>query len=391
MCSPLVSREKMPWGTKKSSSKRKPVRKTTWKKKSTWKGKAKIYRRKTVAAKRKGAGVKRKATVKMAPTANVSSDLLGVNAGYGDAGRNGAVGTYSKARGVKPFSDRFFCKDRWIDMIADYTFPLINTPALNLSWGANCPWDPQPPVGPNQASAEWFGILGEIYLYYRVHACAISVTVDTGVSNMSAVNSNIFVGVYPYLLSGAAVNAPILPQNIEQLKLMPNVHTCQLVPSSDRACHTIKHYMMIKDLFGISNIADEMGFIGQFTNSRNSQGGTNPTNQCFWICQAFMTDNRSNVELNVRTELKFDLECFGLVQPDEFNGDPGKTKSVEDSFTEMNIEEEIPKVIYPGATLRRSGAFVGGRTLGSSITPPHRVSGSPGSRSSTPLAPAAKG
>lgn len=337
-------------GWKRSSKKSSYKKKSSWKKRKTPRG----YRRKAVhyrakprrsikrkfAAKRRGVGAKKKPTVKamVVPEELRAPMAASLGASYG-ASTNG-VGSWSRARTKLPFADRFFCRNQYSHQLNDYNFSAPGVSGL-LSFRANSVWDPQWTTGIAQPTVNWFLTIGEIYLRYRVHASSIKIMFDAGTLPLG-----VWVfGIWPSLLDPAG-QAIAGPNNLAQLRLIPNVHLMQMVVGGNgsgsidyQRPRAIKHYMKIKDLAGVQDIADDTNFSGFTSNTRYDQAGGDPALVLYWHCTGFNTngDGDSRPEAagpNMGVEIEYDVEYFNLVSVDDQNF---SKKPDVDGFEHMKI------------------------------------------------------
>lgn len=271
-----------------------------------------------------------KKSVRLASTSGVDPSALGTLAGYGDAAKNGAVGSWSRAKGNAPFSDRFFCKDRWSAQFGATQPNGTVPPWTAIAFRSNSLFDPNFLTGIGQTSSQYFLTLGQIYLQYRVHASSIHLEMDQSGVSVSTDASDIVVGVWPSLVPPTATL--LMPQSLQAMRLQSNVHCKEIGPTYAGQSPSLKHYMKIGDLVGVQNLADDPNFTGLFTNSLTSQGGTNPPNTIYWLVQAWFTTGVAVPadQLNIGCTIKYDVECFNLV-PD-VNASPTYTEDFEHMY-----------------------------------------------------------
>lgn len=328
------------WSKKRSSRSKSRATKKYPKKRSSkrsYKKKRGFTKRKSTYARRPTVGAKKKRlmkkTVKIAQTADCPESALGVMAGYGDAARNGAIGSWTRAKGSSPFSDRFFYRDKWTQQFPNVMF--VGTPAWTpLSLRANSIFDPNYYTGLSQNSAQYYLQIGQIYLNYRVHACSIKLDIDVGAGGDS---QEIVVCLWPSIVP--PTTAGVMPQSLAMNRLINNVKMVSVHQTQDDGITKhLSHYMKIGDLLGIPDISVDQNFSGNFTNPFVPQSGTNPAANVYWMVQAWYTNALAAPaqHVNIGCTLKFDVEAYNLVPDTAFNAGP----SLEEEFEDM-------KVVYP--------------------------------------------
>lgn len=307
-------------------------------------------KRKNTYVRRRAVGAKKKRlmkkTVKVVDTAHMPAEVLaaaGELGSYGTASSNGAVGSWSRAKGNKPFSDRFFCKDRWTTQYQNYKW---GATASALSFRANSTYDPQYIIAMGQQSAEWFPTLGEIYGNFRVHASSIHIDIDMSQGNIETFDEVVF-GVWPSIVVANTVLS--CPQSLSALRMWPNVKLVCVGPTtSGCGVRKLSHYMKIGDLIGVDNISSNLGFSGSYYSSL-SNPASDPILEVFWNVVGFSTTVGPLITgCNMGVTIKYDVESYNLKYTQQFqNGLKGGPGDQEQPSTPIEDTFERMEIVYP--------------------------------------------
>lgn len=210
---------------------------------------------------------------------------------------------------LSPWPLRLFCKLPY-EVGMNMTDPAGPNGTVYYTFKMNDIWDPDPALG--GSSCCWFGSMGHLYQYWRVHACTFEGDY-TGNTN----NTNQYCAVWPS--ANSTYVGSYAPVDVAGLKSFPDAKY-KIIMAEDSLGPTstvhVNYHCNIAEHYGLDIAGSSVGE-GAYGSAPGGGASPGSTETFYWITGVFSTTGTA-VVANVFAAFKllYYVESFQLEKPD---------------------------------------------------------------------------
>jgi len=210
---------------------------------------------------------------------------------------------------ICPWPERLFCR-----LPFEYGQNLFSASApVYYVFKIDDVWDPDPAVG--GASASWVTAMGNMYMYFRVHASTIS-------SDFTGNTANVNQYCFTWPSAQSSTVPTYAPTDVAALRAFPDakwrIIQCEdgLGPTSTV---TVEYHCDIQETFG-TDIAGSVLADGSYASAPGGGASPQATSTFYWVIGAMTTNPPANgPNVLVDTRITYYVESFGMMKPDNMN------------------------------------------------------------------------